>query len=110
MAQNDSAAYVALCEETETTAQDCLAVATILRAKKPAEALAWIDRGLELDRKPPHGVTAGYDLAKLKRELLMKLGRSGEAGEEAWTEFRAHPSKYTYQELMRIVPKSEHPA
>jgi uncharacterized Zn finger protein len=109
-AQSDVPAYVALCEETETTAQDCLAVATILRTKKPKEALAWIDRGLELDKGHPHGSMAGYDLAKLKRELLMKIGRAGDAREEAWAEFRAHPSKYTYEELMRFVPKAERSA
>jgi hypothetical protein len=106
-AQNDVAAYVALCEETETTAQDCLAVATLLRAKKPEKALVWVDRGLELDKKHPHGSMAGHDLAKLKRDLLTKVGRAGDAREGAWAEFRAHPSKYTYQELMRFVPKTE---
>jgi hypothetical protein len=78
VAQNDDAAYIALCEETETTAPDCLVVATLLRAKKPQEALGWIDRGLDLDKKQPHGSTAGHDLAKLKRELLMKVGRAGD--------------------------------
>jgi hypothetical protein len=110
VAQNDVSAYVALCEETETTAQDCLAVATLLRAKKPDEALAWIDRGLELDKKHPHGSMAGHDLAKLKREILLKVGRAGDAREEAWAEFRAHPSTYTYEELMRFVPKGERSA
>jgi hypothetical protein len=31
------------------------------------------------------------------------------AREEAWAEFRAHPSKYTYQELMRFVPEGRTP-
>jgi len=109
VARNDIAAYAALCEETETTAQDCLAIATLLRARKAEEALVWIDRGLELDKKRPHWSMAGHDLAKLKRDLLMKLGRSGDAREEAWAEFRVHPSKHTYEELMRFVPKAERP-
>jgi hypothetical protein len=49
---------------------------------------------------------AGHDLAKTRRELLTKLGRGSDALEEAWAEFREHPSKYTYEELMRFVPKA----
>ncbi len=52
-AQRDVAAYIALCEETELSAEDCRAVATLLRAKKPQEALGWVDRGLALDKKQP---------------------------------------------------------
>jgi hypothetical protein len=53
---------------------------------------------------------ARFDLAKLKRELLTKLGRGGEALEEAWTEFREHPNTFSYQEFMRFVPKAERAA
>jgi hypothetical protein len=106
-AQNDVSAYVALCEETETTAQDCLAIATLLGAKRAAEALAWVDRGIDLDKKHRYGSLAGHDLTKLRRELLTKVGRAGDAREDAWAEFRRHPSKYTYEDLMRFVPKAE---
>ncbi len=74
--RRDVRAYVALCEQDQLLAQDCLAVATMLKAeRKVNEALAWVDRGLAVDRKHPHGSMAQYDLAKLKRELLTKLGR-----------------------------------
>lgn len=106
-AQRDVAAYVALCEETELSAQDCLAIATMLRSKKPEEALGWVERGLALDKKLPHCSMASHDLAKMKRELLTKLGRGGDALDAAWAEFREHPSKYTYEELMRFVPKAK---
>ena len=33
--------------------------------------------------------TAGYDLDKLHRELLTRLGRQHEALEAAWADFRA---------------------
>jgi len=105
-AQRDVIAYVTLCEETELSAQDCLAVATLLRKRKPAEALDWVDRGLALDKKHPHGSMASHDLAKMRRELLTTLGRGSDALEEAWAEFREHPSKYTYEELIRFVPKA----
>jgi len=109
--RRDVRAYVALCEQSDLSAQDCLAVATMLKGKhKLDEALAWVNRGLAVDRKHSHGSMARYDLAKLKRELLTKLGRAGDALEEAWTEFREHPSTLSYKELMRFVPKAERAA
>jgi len=109
--RRDVRAYVALCEQTELSAQDCLVVATMLRSKRNLnEVLAWVDRRLAVDREHPHGSMARYDLAKLKRELLTKLGRGGNALEEAWTAFREHPSMFSYEELMRFVPKAERTA
>jgi hypothetical protein len=109
--QGDVRAYVALCEQSELSAQDCLTVATMLKMRrKQDEALAWVDRGLTVEKTHPHGSMARHDLARLKRELLTKLGRSRDALEEAWAEFRADPSTFTYEELMRFVPKSERAA
>ncbi len=106
--QRDVRAYVALCERSELSAQDCLAVATMLKARRQRdEAPAWVDRGLAVEKGHPHGSTAGHDLAKLKRELLTKLGRRRDALEEAWAEFREGPSTFSYEELMRFVPKAE---
>lgn len=107
-AQSDVAAYLALAEETGLTAQDCHAIATLLVGRrKPEEALGWVERGLDLDKQTTHGSMAGLDLAKLKRDLLTKLGRGGEALGAAWADYRAHPSKYTYEDLMKYVPKAE---
>jgi hypothetical protein len=75
--------------------------------RKLNEALAWVNCGLAMDGTHLHGSIARYDLAKLKRELLTNPGRGGEALAEAWTEFREHPSTFTYEELMRFVPKAE---
>lgn len=100
LAQKNVDAYVALSEATELTGQDCHALATILVSRrKPAEALSWVERGLLLDKKDPHGSMAGHDLAHLKRDLLTKLGRGNEALDAAWAEYRAHPSKYSYDAL-----------
>jgi hypothetical protein len=107
IAQHDILAYVALCELTELTEQDCLAIATLLRAKKPAGALKWVNRGLALETKRTRDSMAGRDLAKLKRELLSKLGRGGEALEEAWADYCEWPSESTYEELMRLVPNAK---
>jgi hypothetical protein len=106
--QKDVEAYVVLAEEAGLTAQDCHAIATLLvTRRKPGEALAWVDRGIDLDKMTPHGSMAGHDLAKLKRELLTKLGRGNEALAAAWAGYRKHPSKYTYDDLMKFVPKAE---
>lgn len=110
-AQKDLAAYIALAEEIGLEARDCHAIATLLVARrKPEEALAWVERGIDLDKKTPHRSMAGHDLAKLKRELLTKLGRSNEALAAAWADYREHPSKYTYDDLMKFVPKAERTA
>lgn len=98
--QRDVRAYVALCERSELSVQDCLAVATMLKTRRQRdEALAWVDRGLAVEKGHPHGSTAGHDLAKLKRELLTKLGRRRDALEEAWAEFREDPSTFSHEEL-----------
>jgi len=111
LAQKNLEAYVVLTEGGGRTAQDCHALATLLVARrKPQEALAWVERGIELDKKTPRGSMAGHDLAGLKRDLLAKLGRGSEALEAAWAEYREHPSKYSYDDLMRFVPKGERAA
>ena len=109
--QRDVRAFVALCEQSELSAQDCLAVATMLKARRQRdEALAWVDRGLAVEKKHPHSSMAGHDLTTLKRKLLTKLGRRRDALEEAWAEFRVAPSTFSHEELMRFVPKAERAA
>ncbi len=49
-------------------------------------------------------------MGKLHRELLSKLGRAGEALGAAWGDFRKHPSKFTYDDLMKFVPTTERTA
>jgi hypothetical protein len=107
-ARKNVGAYVALAEETGPTAQDCHVVATLLAGRrKPGEAIAWVERGIALDKKAPYGSMAGHDLAKLKKDLLTKLGRGAEALAAAWADYRKHPSVYTYNDLMKFVPKTK---
>jgi hypothetical protein len=41
--------YIALCEQTELSAKDCIAIAEIYRSRRrPADALAWVEQGLEI--------------------------------------------------------------
>jgi tetratricopeptide (TPR) repeat protein len=102
------AAYLALAEEMGLTPEDCHALASMLAARrKTEEALSWVERGIALAKQARHSSMAGYDLAALKRVLLAKLGRAEEALDAAWGEYREHPSKYSYDDLMKYVPKAE---
>jgi len=108
LAQKNVEAYRELAEETGLTPEDCHALATLLVTRRNAEhALAWVERGIELAKKAANRPMAGHDLAELKRDLLAKLGRGYEALEAAWAEYREHPSKYSYDYLMKYVPKAE---
>jgi len=105
-AQRNIQAYIALAEQTGLKPEDCLAVAKLFAPRKPAEALGWIERGRALDREKPFRSGAVYDLDQLHRALLTRLGRQNEALEAAWADFRNHPSKFTYDDLMKFVPKA----
>jgi hypothetical protein len=87
------------------------------RARDPAchsanaeHALSWVERGIELAKKAPNRSMAGHDLAQLKRDLLAMLGRHNEALDAAWAEYREHPSKCSYDDLMKYVPKADRAA
>jgi len=110
--QRDVRAYVALCEQTQLSAQDCLAVAAMLTTRRHRdEALAWVDRGLALEKTTHANASmARHDLVRLRRELLTKLGRHGDAIEDAWAAFRGGRSTFSYGDLMRLVPKAERAA
>jgi tetratricopeptide (TPR) repeat protein len=108
LAQKHFEAYLALAEEMTVTPADCHALATMLVARQKTEdALAWVERGIELARQVPNSSMAGYELSTLKRVLLEKQGRRGEALDAAWGEYCEHPDKYAYAELMKYVPKAE---
>jgi hypothetical protein len=108
-AQGSVEAYAALCEATALAPADCLALARMLQARrKPGDAFAWVERGLALEKRVSS--FADHALATLKRDLLLELGRGDEALEAAWAEFKKHPSKYSYADLMRYVPDAERAA
>ena len=106
-AQRNIPAYVGLAEQSGLKPEDCLAVAKLLAGRKPNQALAWVERGCALDRESQFRSAAGYDLDKVHRQLLAKLGRKNEALEAAWADFREHPSKFTYDDLIKFVPKAD---
>ena len=105
LAQRKVAAYEALAQETGLTAQDCLALATIPVSGKPSRALEWVERGIDLDRNTPHGSAAGYDLARLQRELLARLGRGNEALDAAWASMKSTLPSPAMRTSCSLCPK-----
>jgi len=106
--QRNVDAYIALCEQTELESRDCKAIAEIYQSRRrPEDALSWVERGLEIALLDSRKSYEEYELRELKRALLAKLGRPGDALQSAWSEFESHPSTLTYKELMRYVPAKE---
>ena len=107
-AQRNLAAYVAFCDETELLPVDCEIITGMLQARRKLEqALEWVERGLDLEKRHARSEGASYKLVEMKRKLLVKLGHSDQALASAWTEFEEFPSKLAYDQLMKYVPKSE---
>jgi len=103
--------FLDLTARTELTQADCEAIATMFQAKRKSnEALAWLERGIQLENPSAFPGAAGANLAEMRRALLVKLGRGGEALDSAWAGFQARPDEYTYKQLFRYVPKTERPA
>lgn len=107
-AQKDITAYVALSQETGLTVRDCHAIAALFTGRRRyAEALEWVERGISLGAKSPREWSASSDLADLQRDLLVKMGRGSEALSAAWADYCKSPSKFSYDDLMKFVPKPE---
>jgi len=107
-AQRNVDAYIALCEQTELEPKDCKVIADMHRSRRRLhDALAWVERGLEIARSATRSSFADHELAEMRRALLAKLGRPGDALQSAWSEFESHPSTFIYKELMRYVPAKE---
>jgi hypothetical protein len=100
--------YLDLTERTGLNQADCEAIATMFQAKrKPDDALAWLERGIQMEKPDTFQRCASHKLAEMRRALLAKLGRGNEALDSAWAEFQAYPGEFTYAELIRYVPKAE---
>ena len=100
----DINAYLALCERTGTTPEDCENIANIFKVKrKYQDALSWVEKGLKFEKKERWGNQSGFGLTELQQALLNKLGRREDAFGLAWDEFKKHPSKFSYEKLMKFV-------
>lgn len=100
--------YLDLIARTGLTQVDCEAIATMFQAKRKLnDALVWLDRGIQMDKPDGFQRGASYNLAEMRRAVLAKLGRGNEALDSAWAEFQMHPDTFTYEALIRYVPKTE---
>jgi hypothetical protein len=106
--QRNFAKYIELTEQTGLTQADCEAIAVMLQTRrKPNDALAWVERGLAMEKPNAFGRGVSYKLGEMRRALLVNLDRGEEALDSAWAEFQTHPGKFTYEELVRYVPKAQ---
>jgi hypothetical protein len=104
-ARGDADAYVAEVGK-DVSPRDCEVLADLhTKAKRLDDALSWVERGLAI-RIGRHGPDDSYRLPEMKRELLKKLGRDQDALDAVWKEFVAHPSDFTYDDLMKFVPRA----
>lgn len=112
-ARRDVQAYAALCEEEADLAPaDCEVLAQMcLKRRRPGDALAWVDRGLhletELEKEGRRPGRPSWRLPHLRRDLLKRLGRGGEALASAWEAYQRAPSVYAYQDLMKFAAPRE---
>lgn len=106
--KKDIQSYLSLCEKTVASPKDCENIAMLYKKKKRfADALAWVEKGLTLEKKREWRNQSSYGLTSMRQELLDKLGRREDAFESAWSEFKKYPSVYGYDELMKYIGKQD---
>jgi len=106
--KKDIQSYLSLCEKTVAGPKDCENIAMLYKEKKRfADALAWVEKGLTLEKKREWRNQSSYGLTSMRQELLDKLGRREDAFESAWSEFKKHPSMHGYDELMKYIPEQD---
>ena len=81
-----------------------------LYRRRPEDALGWVDRGIELETEGRWPNGSAWGLPGLRRRILERLGRSGEALASAWEDYRRAPAVTSYEDLMKLVPKGERSA
>ncbi|HKI48762.1 MAG TPA: hypothetical protein VKA69_05520 [Desulfobacteria bacterium] len=107
-AGRDLKSYISVCDETELLPIDCEILAgMLLSLRKPAEALKWVEKGLEIQGNSQLYRGSSYKLDTMKRDILTKLGRPEEALVDAWQNFSEHPDEYAYEELLKHIPKQQ---
>lgn len=111
VAKKDFKSYLSLLERYTPSPVDCKNLASIYQAKrKYAEALEWVQKGLALEKRDKWGNETAWGLKGMEQKLLHKVGRTQDALQAAWDEFRKHPSDYSYDDFMQYVSKSDRKA
>jgi tetratricopeptide (TPR) repeat protein len=110
-AQGRADEYIGVCNDMDAMGlapKDCERIAKLYRKRrKQQEALSWIEKGLKLKKGKRWRNESSYRLEEMKRDLLKKTGKGEDALKSAWESFQSVPSSYTYQELMKYVPKTD---
>ncbi|MGD9162808.1 MAG: hypothetical protein PVG39_30660 [Desulfobacteraceae bacterium] len=107
-AGRDLKSYISICNETELLPVDCEILAgMLLSRRKPAEALKWIEKGLEIQSNNQLYRGSSYNLNTIKRDILTKFGKPEKALADAWQHFSKHPDEFTYKELLKRIPKQQ---
>ena len=106
-AKGDTKSYAALCDRTGLSPRDCERLVEMEMSKKRWwQALAWVEKGVELEATRNWHNEGSHGLESKKPEILAKLGRKDESLALAWADFEKHPSDHTYERLMEYVPKA----
>lgn len=106
--KKDIKSYLSLCEKVGVTPKDCEVIALLYKSiDNFQEALKWVNKGLKLEEKDNWQDESSYALEGIKRELSSLLGNNDYAVESAWSDFKKHPSEYSYDELMKYVEKKD---
>jgi len=108
VAKKDNKSYIKLLGRYSCSPTDCENMAKMCQAKRRyAESLKWVQKGLSLEKKGNWANEKAWELKGMKQKLLHKVGRTRDALQAAWEEFRKHPSDYSYEDLMQYVPRAE---
>ena len=110
VAQKDVRSYLALCEKIAPSPRDCENIANLYKSKRRfTDALAWVERGLDLEPQRQWGNQSSCSLYHIREDLLGKVGRKQDAFESVWAEFQDYPSLFRYTDLMKYVSGKDTP-
>ena len=91
--QRNVAKYIELTIQTGLTQADCEAVAAMFQARrKPNDALAWVERGLAIEKPNTIGRGVSYKLGEMRRALLVKLDPAQRRSIPRGPSFRRSPA------------------
>ncbi|MDM8517331.1 hypothetical protein QUF76_14105 [Desulfobacterales bacterium HSG16] len=62
-------------------------------------------KGLEIQSDDRLHRGSSYKLDTMKRDILTRLGQPEEALSDAWKNFSKRPDEFTYEELLKYIPK-----
>ena len=106
--RKDAKGYLDLMQSILMAPNDYEELANIYIAKnKYEQALEMVENGLSISKSRDWRNQSSYSLEGMKRDILGKLGKSGEALELAWQNFQKSPTLYSYEEVIEFAPKTE---